>query len=404
MKIMLLTDIPPCMNFTAGIVLNKMCDFLLDAGHEVCCFAVKDVSVDAIIPTDKVERMRFQIVKKPVEGWGHLRLGPLASFIGNQYTAAFVLPGIARQAGDFAGENRAELIWSVVQGQTMIKLTEPAARRAGLPYVIQVWDPPEWWLMENRFDRFSTRSVMRSFQRALHHSRCCLAASWAMADYYSRQYDCRSIPVVLGFEPGEVCEKKRREDDSLVIALSGQLYASQEIQALIQALDLMDWQYNGRKIVLRFYGKAIRLFLFRPSNIQVMGWLPQDELLSELAQTDLLYCPYWFSEQFRLPAALSFPSKLSTYLKTGVPTLVHAPEYASPRQFVEQNDVGYICGTLDPNTIRDVLHYIFGGTEEERRERGARGYRAFLDHLTTGHMRAAFFEGLGIAAEQDGAL
>jgi len=384
------------MNFTAGIVLNKMCDFLLDAGHEVCCFTVKDVSVDAIVPPDKMERMKFQIVEKPMESWGYLRFGPIASYVGNHYTAAFVLPKIARQAGAFAKENQAELIWSVVQGQTMIKLTEPTAHYAGLPYVIQVWDPPEWWLMENKFDRYSTKSVMKSFQRALHHSRCCIAASWAMADYYSHQYDCKSIPVILGFEPGEVCEKRKREDDSLVIALSGQLYASQEIQALIRALDLMEWQHNEQKIILRFYGRSIQIFLSKPSNIQVMGWLSQDKLLSELVQVDLLYCPYWFSERFRLPSTLSFPSKLSTYLKTGVPTLVHAPDYASPRQFVEQNDVGYICGTLDPNVIRDVLNYIFDGTEEEREERGARGYQAFLNHLTTEHMRAAFFEALEI--------
>lgn len=399
MKIMLLTDIPPCMNFTAGIVLNKMCDFLLEAGFEVCCFAVKDINVDALIPPDKAEKMKFQIVKKPVEGWGHLKFGPIASYIGNHYTALFLLPKIACQASAFAKENQVDLIWCVVQGQTMIKLAEPIAHQAGLPYVIQVWDPPEWWLMENRFDRYTTRSVMKSFQKALHHSRCCIAASWAMADYYSQHYNCKSIPVILGFEPERIQEKKKNEDNSLIIAMSGQLYASQEIQALIQALDLMEWQHNGRKIILRFYGRSIQFFLSKPSNIQVMGWLHQDELLSELAQTDLLYCPYWFSEQFRLPSTLSFPSKLSTYLKTGVPTLVHAPDYASPRKFVEQNDVGYICGTLDPNTIRDVLNYVFSSTEEERKERGLRGYHTFLRYLTTEHMRTAFFEALGIATE-----
>lgn len=397
MKIMLLTDVPPCMNFTGGIVLNKMCDFLLDAGHEVCCFAVKNVGVDAIIPADKMDRMKFQIVEKPTEDWGHRRFGPIASYIGNHYTAAFKLPKIARQAGDFAKENQAELIWSVVQGQTMIKLTEPTARHAGIPYVIQVWDPPEWWLMDNKFDRYSTKSVMKSFQRALHNSQCCIAASWAMADYYSRQYDCKSIPVILGFEPGKVCAKEKREDDSLIIALSGQLYASNEIQALIWALELMEWRHNERKIILRFYGRTIQVFCFsKPANVQVMGWLPQEELLPELAQVDLLYCPYWFNERFRLPSALSFPSKLSTYLKVGVPTLIHAPDYASPRQFIEQNDAGYICDSMDPKEIRDVLVSLFNDTEEERKERGARGYQTFLNHLTTEHMRTAFFEALGI--------
>ena len=65
-------------------------------------------------------------------------------------------------------------------------------------------------------------------------------------------------------------------------------------------------------------------------------------MLPELRTADLLYCPYWFDPGFERPCRLSFPSKLSTYLKTGVPVLFHGPEYASPRIFLEQNDAAYI--------------------------------------------------------------
>ena len=133
MNIMLLTDIPPCKNFTAGIVLNIMCDFLLEEGHSVCCFCVKHPGVDAVIPPDKLERMKFRTVDKPRENWGTSFLRGAASFAGNNAAALFRLPAIGRQAAEFARENQVDFIWGVVQGQTLIKLVEPTARRAGVP-------------------------------------------------------------------------------------------------------------------------------------------------------------------------------------------------------------------------------------------------------------------------------
>lgn len=396
MKIMLFSDIPPCKNFTAGIVLNIMCDFLLEAGHEICCFTVKDKNVNAEIPQDKLEKMKFCNVEKPRENWGHHFGGAVTSFLGNNATAMFKLPEIARQAGKFAKENGAELIWSVVQGQTMIKLAEPTARYAGVPYVIQVWDPPEWWMMENKFDKYTTASVMKAFGKALKNSNCCIAASWAMAEDYSARYDCKSIPVILGFSPERIVPKGEKHPGEFVIALSGQIYASDEFSMLLQALDKLDWQYGGKKIRLRLYGRYFHLYFSHPSRIEVRGWLNQEELLPELADADLLYCPYWFSEKFRKPSSLSFPSKLSTYLKTAVPVLMHGPEYASPRRYIADHGAGYICDTLDPEGIKNTLTMIMEQSDEQRRALGEQGYQSFLHTLTTDHMKKAFFQSLGI--------
>ena len=400
MRIMLFSDIPPCTNYTAGIVLNLMCGFLLDAGHEVSCFTVKDRTLDTEIPADKLERMHFRNVDKPRENWGCTILKGAGSWLGNQGSAWFVLPHIARQAGQFARENQAELIWSVVQGQTMIKLTEPAARCAGVPYVIQVWDPPEWWMKENRFDRYTKASVMRAFGRALRHARCCLAASWAMAEDYAARYACRTAPVILGFSPERVAPVGVRRDDEFVIALSGQIYAQQEFSALLQALGRMGWQFGGKTIKLRLYGRYFHLYFAAPSHIEIRGWMEQAALLPELAAADLLYCPYWFSEEYRLPSALSFPSKLSTYLKTAVPVLMHGPAYASPRRYLVEHGAGYVCDTLDPEGIQNTLTLIMGQTDAERRAVGEQGYQSFLQTLTAEHMRRAFFQSLGIDPER----
>ncbi len=396
MKIMLFSDIPPCKNYTAGIVLNLMCDFLLDAGHEICCFTVKDKFLDARIPEDKSARMQFDNAEKPRENWGCSIFKTAGSFIGNNFSALFQLPQIARQAGNFAKENHAELIWCVVQGQTMIKLAEPTAKHAHLPYIIQVWDPPEWWMMENKFDSYTKRSVMSAFGRALQHSKCCLAASWAMAENYSSKYRCKTIPVILGFSPDRIVPAGSKNSNEFVIALSGQIYASQEFNALLQALDLMEWRYQEKTIKLRLYGRYFHLFFSAPSHIELRGWIDQDSLLPELATADLLYCPYWFDNAFRLPSTLSFPSKLSTYLKTAVPVLVHGPEYASPHKYLVEHNAGYICDTLDPEGIKNILIYILKQPNQLRESVGEQGYQAFRQTLTTEHMQKAFFQALNL--------
>jgi hypothetical protein len=401
MNILLLTDVPPCNNYTAGIVLNILCDFLLDAGHTVCCFAVKAPAVDAIIPEDKQRRIKFFIVPKPRENWGHAFPHSVFSFVGNNLTAIFKLPGIAKKASKFAKQNRVALIWSVVQGQTMIKLTRPVSRYANVPYIIQIWDPPKWWLKENKFDKFTENAVLKEFGRAIHNSTCCIAASWAMAEEYKRLYACpKSETVILGFETSRVIPKGEKDNSCFVIALSGQMYASDELFALIAALNILDWKYANKKIILRFYGRSFHLFFSNQANIEIRGWLPQEKLLSELADTDLLYCPYWFNRGFEEAARLSFPSKLSTYLKTGIPVLFHGPEYASPRIFLEKYNAAYICGTLDIEIIADTLKKII--ISDKKVEIGENGYRTFCENISVERMRTNFFNSINFLHNSNG--
>lgn len=395
MNVLLVTDIPPCRNYTAGLVLDDMCEFLLDAGHNVDCFCVKHKSVDAEIPENKRARMRFHMLEKPRENWGRSFPGRLSSLLGNNYTAYAALPKIAAAAARFARECGSDIIWSAVQGQTIIAITRPAALKAGIPYVTQIWDPPEWWLMENRFDSLTSARVMREFAAMLRHGKCCITASWAMAEEYTKLYHCPlAIPVIRGFELGRVLPSERK-DDAYVIALSGQIYATREFSALLKALDGLDWMFNTRKIVLRLYGRYFQLAFSKSARVELRGWMGQDALLGELAEADILYCPYWFGKQYDLPCRLSFPSKLSTYLKTARPVLMHGPEYSSPNIFIKEHNAGYICDSPKETALAECITAIL--LDPERDEAGLRGYQAFSSQLTCDHMKKNFFTALGIS-------
>lgn len=70
MNILLFSDIPPCSNYSAGIVLMQECEFLLEQGHQVNCFAVVDALVKPEIPDRLKKSMKFKRVAKPQEDWG----------------------------------------------------------------------------------------------------------------------------------------------------------------------------------------------------------------------------------------------------------------------------------------------------------------------------------------------
>ena len=70
MNILLFSDIPPCSNYSAGIVLMQECEFLLEQGHQVNCFAVVDAVVKPEIPDRLKKSMKFKRVAKPQEDWG----------------------------------------------------------------------------------------------------------------------------------------------------------------------------------------------------------------------------------------------------------------------------------------------------------------------------------------------
>ena len=142
MRILLFSDIPPCDNYTAGIVLNRLCDFILDEGHGLCCYTVKHKDVTPSIPQNKLKRIRFKTMKMPAENWGLKWLGPVSSFIMNNLTASFRLPTIAKNVASFIKEQECDLIWGVIQGQATIRIIRQASKLAKIPYIVQAWILP----------------------------------------------------------------------------------------------------------------------------------------------------------------------------------------------------------------------------------------------------------------------
>ncbi|MSP97720.1 MAG: hypothetical protein EXR29_10955 [Betaproteobacteria bacterium] len=395
MKVLLFCDIPPSTNYTGGIMLAQLVGMLPPGS--VACFCVLNSVVKPVVP-DRLSWMNIGYLRKPREHWNVLpgRSGAALSFIMESLVEATRIPVLARQAVRFGREFGADVVWCVLQGQTMIRLALPVADGLGVPLLTHAWDPPSWWMRANRVDRRSAQKVVGAFGQTLRRSHRFAAASWAMAQAYHDAYGVEAIPVMPSIDPALALPPANAPTagGDFRIGMAGQTYATREWNALLAALDSVDWRIAGRQVKIRFLGSYGQIRSTGKSFIEYLGWRPQAEAIRLLSEADVLYCPYWFDKAFEEEARLSFPGKLSTYFAAGRPVLVHGPEYASPARFISEHDAGLCCHSLESKDIIRVLASLLA--DPPRYARLARnGHTALLKYFTTSTMRAHFFEFLG---------
>jgi len=397
-KFLLLTDIPPCRNFTAGLVLDQLCSFLPEGS--ISCFTVLNRELDPEVTHKEINSVTVSKPKEHKPRHFPGRLGALESFLAEKYTDKVTVSRIARQAAEFGKKSGADAVWCVVQGQTMIRLANQVADLMNVPLLTQVWDPPTWWLRANKVDSWSQKLILADFASAMSKSQRLAAASWAMAENYERLYGCRAIPVIPSLDAAlaKAPATKMNRDDELTIGMAGQLYSAAEWENLLLTFKHANWKIGNRHVKVKVLGRNLSLSSNTPMNVEYLGWRNQAETIEVLSQLDVLYCAYWFDPVFKEEASLSFPSKLTTYLAAGRPVFFHGPEYASPAKFLKQHNAGALCHDLARSSIYNELEKL-ASNPDLYKQLAENGSKAFHEHLTLSTMRKNFAEFLSLRSE-----
>ena len=388
MKTLLLTDIPPCGNLTAGIVTAQMCRFVPKG--ELAVFCVQNPHLSPEFYPD-LAHLPMRVANKPNE---HARrqfrgrnIGVLPAMAVELYKRLLVVPRLVEEAVAYGREQGVTSVWATLQGQTMVRLAARVAHGLGVPLRTHVWDPLSWWLDAHNVDPLNKRLDLALFHRTQKQATQCATASPAMARHYTELYGVPSQAIIASVDPAVSRRPPPhlRPGTELAIGMAGQLYASDEWAQLLRALNYAGWQVSGRRVVLRVLGHD------RPAGVpdghlDFLGWRDQGEAIQILSQTcDVLYCPYPFSDKMSDVAKLSFPSKIPTYLAAGRPILFHGPRYAAPARYLEERGAGFICRGLDPDAVYNGLLLL---TEDaalyERLSLAAQ--RAFLADFTLAQM------------------
>ena len=401
MKVLLLTDIPPTKEFTAGLVLDQLCRFM--PRDSLCCFAVVNPELNLQMSGD-LSSIPIIFYPKPNENWTWLGTGPaaaLAVFVCEQWTKRFPVKSLLRKAIEFGRKERVDRIWAVLQGQTMIRLAALLADHLQAPLYTQVWDPFSWWAAANSLEYWTTQDVGTVFDSVVRRSAACATASSAMAELFRREYGVKAVALISS-HPESIARSPSlaiRGDEALSIGMAGQFYAANEWRSLIHALNCAGWQIAGRTVRITVMGPQEPPTPATP-HVQYRGWKTQPEAIEILSECDALYCPYPFDSARKEVAELSFPSKLVLYLAAGRPVIFHGPDYSSPYHYLQQTGAALCCNRSEASAIYNEFERLV--TDPKQYEAIARNaHAAFLSDFTLETMARTFADFIGLpVAEQ----
>jgi len=260
---------------------------------------------------------------------------------------------LVRDAVRLGREHRVEMVWATVDFSTNMLFTRRVAEGLGVPLVVCVWDPPEYYMHRDGVDRPLRKWVMREFGRMLRMAQACGTASPEMAEAYQGRYGVRCVPMRHGL-PRRVWRAPKAapsSPDRLTIAVAGSIYAKREFTALLEALHGCSWRVAGRDVTVRVLGGQVELKLSFPVRLEYLGRLPYDQTTAAVNECDIGYVPYWFDPAYREAVQMSFPGKITACLSAGVPILFHGPVDSTPANFLKQYPAGVCCHSLEPDAI-----------------------------------------------------
>jgi glycosyltransferase involved in cell wall biosynthesis len=395
-NILLLTDVPPCENYSGGAFLNQLSSMLIE--EKISLFGY-------FMPPGGLNIVFNQFVKNKIEC-------KFASYLNDTYNDEKTkndylkkLNAVIDDCVGFINENKITKIWCYVQCENILRLLEGVYEKTKISYVIQIMDPIDWHIKARGFDIERKKDILILFNNAVNKSSFCLTASDNMNSIYKKIYKVPCEYITVSHKPIDTKKEKYIDKDSLIISFAGQVYCVEETKNLISALEKMNWKYNEKKIILKYYG-SFELIKFvqqnnlisknNIKNIMEMGYIPQQVLNEELNNSHLLYCPYFFSndEALRKVSEQSFPSKLIAYLNSNTNVLVHGPSYSSPVKFVKKN----LCGfTIESNNIEDIvagLQELFNNIPSIKYINNAKA--VFEENFDIKIIKRKFFNALGL--------
>ncbi|MEO2035262.1 MAG: hypothetical protein ABGZ35_24560, partial [Planctomycetaceae bacterium] len=257
---------------------------------------------------------------------------------------------LTRRAVRFGRKHSVQLVWAVLDCPTTIAIAQQVAAELNVALASLVWDAPELLAELLGLDRFSSSQLLQSFGKALKASRQIGVVGETMKEKYDQKYGTNAIIVRHGLNDEPLRHQCRTAHDDiapLIIGFAGTVTSPREFETLLQSLDLVEWQIHGRPVVLRLVGSRFVLSSHSKRHIEYFGWRSVTETISLLGEADMCYLPQPFSRAERHLARLSFPTKLSTYIATGRPVILHAPPHASVVPFFNRFRFGIWHDTED---------------------------------------------------------
>jgi glycosyltransferase involved in cell wall biosynthesis len=156
-----------------------------------------------------------------------------------------------------------------------------------------------------------------------------------------------------GFSDNNLTTSKQ----TIRILYTGAIYGAQSdaVKNLLSALDLID-DCDIKLIVYTTVSHNILKLKGIKGKIEIYGHIPNNEIRLAQQHADLLFLPLSFKTHYNKEViTTAAPSKMSDYLASERPILVHAPADSFVAQFFSENECGLVVSKREPVTLANEL-------------------------------------------------
>ena len=358
-KILLLTDVFPCKNYSGAILSLQLCKFLIEEKYKLYCACVKSENIVEKYDDEIYAEIECIEFKKPKEN------------SKNEDNYLKKVEDIIEQITDYIKEKDINIVWCPIQGETLLLIFNAIQKKfPKIKTICQIWDPIEWFLYELKYSEDNTKRILKLFYKTIKNSFGVLTASDEMNRIYKEKYNQNCYPSYLSLDLLKSSNVKK-DSDKFIIIMSGQTYASVGIEKLINSLDKINWKYKNKKIIIRYFGNSSLELLHNNPNIDYKGFIAQDQLIKEQEKANLLYCSYFFDNNpaFKIVSQESYPSKVTSYIPAQVPILIHSLPDTSVYKHIEKYNAGYLLDSLKSDEILNKIKFIIDNSNSEQEKK-----------------------------------
>jgi len=261
----------------------------------------------------------------------------------------------AIKASRFAHKNGCEVVLADLAFEAVIT-GRLAARFAKLPLLVNVHDDPPHRLRLKRHPKWFQRWYEKKFAKTLRAAQRVGVISDDMGEIYQQRYGVQTTTLYIGVEP-EKCLPARCPDPEkhpILIASLGSVNSIENWNLLIAAVKLLNLEYVTEKFRILHIG-SLNPKLPTPPEVEVTGWLPEEDFLSQLDRADLCFLNWSFAPELAETGRLSFPLKIHSFIQAQRPMLALGPSDSSVVRFVLAHACGAVCDLPDEELLAETI-------------------------------------------------
>ena len=291
----------------------------------------------------------------------------------------------ALKAARFARRNGCEVVLADLAFEAVVtgRLT---ARFLGLPLLVNVHDDPVHRLRLKGHPGWFLRWYENQFARTLRYARRVGVISDYMGEVYQQRYGVRTTTLYIGVEAQNRLEPRCPAVERTCVILSlGSQNSVENWNRLIQAVQFLNAPSGEQRYRILHIGN-LNPSLAAPPEVEVTGWLPDEDFARELGRADICFLNADFSPEQAETGRLSFPLKIHSYIQAQRPMLALGPSDSAVVRFVRERQAGEVCCQPDARALADTIQSL--ASSPDRCRRALEGLAALRETFD----RTRFFE------------